>query len=81
VLNLLEALRLQRGLSFVMVSHDLAVVTHLCSRLMVMQRGRAVELVDAADLVAARVATGYTRQLMRAAQGFVRGADSRLQAR
>ena len=42
VLNLLEALRQARGLSFVMVSHDLAVVTHLCQRLMVMQRGRTV---------------------------------------
>jgi peptide/nickel transport system ATP-binding protein len=72
VLNLLEALRQQRGLSFVMVSHDLAVVTHLCSRLMVMQRGRAVEQVDAADLAAARVSTDYTRQLMQASAGFVR---------
>jgi len=72
VLNLLEALRQRRGLSFVMVSHDLAVVTHLCSRLMVMQRGRAVEQVDAADLAAARVTTDYTRQLMQASAGFVR---------
>jgi peptide/nickel transport system ATP-binding protein len=31
VLNLLEACA-QRGLSFIMVSHDLAVVTHLCER-------------------------------------------------
>ncbi len=74
VLNLLESLRGQRGLSFVMVSHDLAVVTHLCSRLMVMQRGRAVEQVAAADLAAARVATDYTRQLMQASAGFVRRA-------
>ncbi len=72
VLNLLEALRRQRGLSFVMVSHDLAVVTHLCSRLMVMQRGRVVEQVDAADLAAARVSSDYTAQLMQAAAGFVR---------
>jgi peptide/nickel transport system ATP-binding protein len=32
VLNLLEELRRRRGLTFVMVSHDLAVVTHLCER-------------------------------------------------
>jgi peptide/nickel transport system ATP-binding protein len=74
VLNLLESLRGQRGLSFVMVSHDLAVVTHLCSRLIVMQRGRAVEQVAAADLAAARVTTDYTRQLMQASAGFVRHA-------
>jgi peptide/nickel transport system ATP-binding protein len=72
VLNLLEALRRQRGLSFVMVSHDLAVVTHLCSRLMVMQRGRAVEQVEAANLAAARVSSDYTAQLMQASAGFVR---------
>jgi peptide/nickel transport system ATP-binding protein len=45
VLNLLEDLRQKRGLSFIMVSHDLAVVTHLCERLMVMQRGKTVELL------------------------------------
>ena len=39
VLNLLEALRKKRGLTFIMVSHDLAVVTHMCEKLIVMQRG------------------------------------------
>jgi peptide/nickel transport system ATP-binding protein len=73
VLNLLEALRAQRGLSFVMVSHDLAVVTHLCERLMVMQRGRCVEQLAAADLAAHRVQAAYTRSLMDAAAGFKRG--------
>ena len=74
VLNLLEALRERRGLSFVMVSHDLAVVTHLCQRLMVMQRGRAVETVAAADLAAHRVQDAYTQSLMRASAGFSRSA-------
>ena len=72
VLNLLEALRPRRGLTFLMVSHDLAVVTHLCQRLMVMQRGRAVETLAAADLAARRVQADYTRSLMQAAAGFVR---------
>jgi peptide/nickel transport system ATP-binding protein len=74
VLNLLEALRAARGLSFVMVSHDLAVVTHLCQRLMVMQRGRTVETLPAADLAAQRVQADYTRQLMQASVGFRRAA-------
>ena len=72
VLNLLEALRKRRNLSFVMVSHDLAVVTHLCDRLLVMQRGRRVEEVASADLAAQRVQADYTRQLMRASVGFTR---------
>jgi peptide/nickel transport system ATP-binding protein len=72
VLNLLEQLRRERGLTFLMVSHDLAVVTHLCRRLLVMHQGRAVEFVDAADLAASRVQADYTRRLMRAAEGFRR---------
>ena len=72
VLNLLEALRARRGLTFIMVSHDLAVVTHLCQRLMVMQRGQTVEMLASADLAASRVTQPYTRQLMEAAVGFRR---------
>ena len=59
-----------------MVSHDLAVVTHMCERLMVMQRGRTVELLSAADLAASRVADEYTRNLMVASTGFRRKVES-----
>jgi peptide/nickel transport system ATP-binding protein len=72
VLNLLDALRARRRLTFLMVSHDLAVVTHLCQRLMVMQRGRQVDMLDAADLASRRVGSDYTRQLMAASVGFRR---------
>ena len=72
VLNLLEDLRHKRGLTFIMVSHDLAVVTHMCERLMVMQRGQTVELLSAADLAASRVKDEYTRNLMLASTGFRR---------
>ncbi len=73
VLNLLETLSQERGLTFIMVSHDLAVVTHLCSRLMVMQRGRCVEMLSGAALAAHQVQADYTRSLMRASEGFQRG--------
>ncbi len=73
VLNLLEALRQRHGLTFIMVSHDLAVVTHLCQQLMVMQRGQVVERIAAPELAAGRVQAAYTRQLMEAAVGFSRG--------
>ncbi|MCX2860555.1 ABC transporter ATP-binding protein [Paucibacter sp. PLA-PC-4] len=78
VLNLLESLRRERGLTFVMVSHDLGVVTHLCERLLVMQQGRMVEQVDAVALAHSRVEQDYTKQLMRAAVGFRRGAAEAL---
>ena len=72
VLNLLEGLRARRGLTFVMVSHDLAVVTHLCGRVMVMRAGRAVEFADAAALARGEVAAPYTAELLVAARGFAR---------
>jgi peptide/nickel transport system ATP-binding protein len=74
VLNLLEDLRAKRGLTFIMVSHDLAVVTHMCERLMVMQRGQTVELLSSADLAARSVQQDYTRKLMEASGGFNRAA-------
>jgi peptide/nickel transport system ATP-binding protein len=72
VLNLLEELRRHRGLTFIMVSHDLAVVTHLCERLMVMQRGNTVEMLASGDLAAHRVTDPYTLSLMQASAGFKR---------
>ncbi|MDT7838077.1 ABC transporter ATP-binding protein [Aquabacterium sp. OR-4] len=72
VLNLLDSLRQRRGLSYLMVSHDLAVVTHLCQRLLVMERGRIVEQLTAQDLAARRVSAPATQALLAAAQGFVR---------
>jgi peptide/nickel transport system ATP-binding protein len=72
VLNLLSRLREDRGLTFLMVSHDLAVVTHMCERLMVMYRGRAVEFVTSDDLAARRLRSDYTRALMEASVGFRR---------
>ena len=72
VLNLLDALRAKRGLTYIMVSHDLAVVTHLCERLMVMRAGRSVEQLPSRDLAAHQVRADYTRMLMEASLGFVR---------
>ena len=74
VLNLLEELRRKRGLTFIMVSHDLAVVTHMCEKLMVMQRGETVELLSSSDLAAHSVTQDYTRRLMEASGGFNRDA-------
>ena len=72
VLNLLEALRHRRGLTYIMVSHDLAVVTHMCERLMVMQRGQTVEMLSSDELAANQANHPYTANLMQASKGFAR---------
>lgn len=72
VLNLLEDLRSRRSLTFIMVSHDLAVATHLCDRLMVMQRGKTVEMLTSQDLTQGRATNPYTMSLMAASKGFRR---------
>ncbi|MBN9242492.1 MAG: ABC transporter ATP-binding protein [Mesorhizobium sp.] len=76
VLNLLEQVRRDRALTFLMVSHDLAVVTHMCGRLAVMQNGEVVETLASPDLAAHRVEKDYTKRLLNASGGFVRDDDS-----
>lgn len=72
VLNLLEQIRRDRKLTFVMVSHDLGVVTHMCERLAVMRGGAVVERLSSAELARADVQEEYTRNLMVASKGFVK---------
>ena len=43
LLNLLERLRAELGFAMLFISHDLSVVRHLCSRVLVMYRGEIVE--------------------------------------
>ena len=50
VLNLLASLRVERNLTMILVSHNLAVVAHLCSILGVMQAGCLVETISTRDL-------------------------------
>ena len=66
VLNLLSDLRREHGLTFLMVSHDLAVIDHMCDRVLVMQHGAAVEELHREDLAAARMKTDYARSLFEA---------------
>nr|WP_312470096.1 ABC transporter ATP-binding protein [Brucella sp.] len=72
ILNLLEQVRRDRKLTFVMVSHDLAVVTHMCDRLAVMRNGEVVEQLEAGDLVSGNINADYTKNLMTASEGFRR---------
>ena len=67
VLNLLDRLRRERGLTFLMVSHDLAVIDHMCAELMVMREGEAVEHLPSSALASRDVRSDYTRELLEAA--------------
>ncbi|TLM61807.1 MAG: ABC transporter ATP-binding protein, partial [Deltaproteobacteria bacterium] len=53
IVNLLQDLQEQLGLTYLFISHDLGIVEHVCTRVAVMYLGRIVELAPAADLYAA----------------------------
>jgi len=65
VLNLLRKLQRENDLAYLFISHDLAVVRFLCSRLAVMYRGRIVE-TGPRDVLFGRPLHPYTHSLMRA---------------
>jgi peptide/nickel transport system ATP-binding protein len=70
ILNLLMDLRAQRNLTYILVSHDLAVVAHMCHRIAVMQGGRIVDGFDAATLRAGTPAHPYTQELLAASEAY-----------
>ena len=74
VLNLLTRLQHEQRLTYLLVSHDLAVVAHLCQRIAVMQRGAIVEELDVNQLREGHARHSYTRQLIAASRGYDREA-------
>src|SRR3984885_6788437 len=62
-LNLMSDLEREAGVTFLLISHDLAVVAHICETTAAMYRGRIVEIGEAAGLFASR-APPYTRELV-----------------
>jgi peptide/nickel transport system ATP-binding protein len=80
ILNLLVDIRRARRLTCILVSHDLAVVAHMCDRLAVMNHGRIIEEMGVNDLAAGRTREAYTAELLGASQGYDRGlARSKLE--
>jgi len=67
VLNIMKDLQRQQGLTYLFISHNLAVVRHVSDQVGVMYLGRLVELADKATLFAADTRSArhpYTRMLL-----------------
>jgi peptide/nickel transport system ATP-binding protein len=62
-LNLMSDLEREAGVTFLLISHDLAVVAHICESTAVMYRGRIVEIGETTALFA-NPAHPYTRELV-----------------
>ena len=69
IVNLLQDLQRKLKLTYLFISHDLAVVEHFCSHVLVMQNGLIVEAADAAQLYRAPQHP-YTKKLLAAVPNF-----------
>ncbi len=63
ILNLLQDLRAARNLTYILVSHNLAVIAHLCPQVGVMLNGDMVEKLSAGDLREGRIKHPHTEEL------------------
>ena len=63
LLNLLQDLQDEFGMSYIFISHDLAVVKYMSDEVMVMKDGEIVEMNDA-DAIYANPKNNYTKQLL-----------------
>ena len=66
ILNLLKTLRRQRNLTYLMVTHDLAVVAHLCDRVAIMHQGKLLEELTADEIRRGAATQPYTQQFLAA---------------
>jgi peptide/nickel transport system ATP-binding protein len=72
-LNLMSDLEREAGVTFLLISHDLAVVAHICAMTAVLYRGRIVEIGET-DALFNRAAHPYTRELVDATPRLDRSA-------
>jgi ABC-type dipeptide/oligopeptide/nickel transport system ATPase subunit len=71
ILNLLKRLRREQGLTYLLVTHNLPVVSFLCDRLAVMRHGRIVEVASVDQLKTGGLNAPYSRELFAASGGEV----------
>jgi peptide/nickel transport system ATP-binding protein len=65
IVNLLQQLQRDFGLTYLFISHSMPVVRYLCTRIAVMSRGKLVEIGDT-EQITSRPAHPYTRTLLAA---------------
>jgi peptide/nickel transport system ATP-binding protein len=65
VMDLIVELTKRRGMSTILITHDLGLAAAYCDRVVVMEKGRVVETAKSADIFA-NPEHAYTRKLMRA---------------
>jgi peptide/nickel transport system ATP-binding protein len=65
VMDLIVELTKRRGMSTILITHDLGLAAAYCDRVVVMEKGRVVETALSADIFA-KPEHAYTRKLMRA---------------
>jgi oligopeptide/dipeptide ABC transporter ATP-binding protein len=66
ILEFLLQLKLERGLTYLFISHNLAVIRHVCDRVAVMYLGRIVE-IGPTDVIFASPSHPYTKALLASA--------------
>ena len=69
ILNLLKNLRREQGLTYLLVTHNLPVVSFLCDRAGVMRDGQVIEISDVSDLKRGVFETAYCKELFVASGG------------
>lgn len=66
ILNLLKSLREEKQLTYLMVSHDLPVVAHICERIGIMHQGVILEELSNSNLRHLRAQHDYTKMFLKA---------------
>ena len=72
ILNLFRELHRSLGLTYILVSHDLGVISHLCDRIAVMNDGKVLEQLAVKDLAENTPRHPYTQELFNASAGYDR---------
>lgn len=76
ILNLLKRLQRERGITWILIGHDLAVMRHMADDLLVMQKGREVEKGLATEVLQ-KPGADYTRELLAAVPDVERALGER----